>query len=224
MASGFDYLGVLCKVVSGWSGTLTLTNTSTSVSSSVTPRPRSSALEVMLDFVREARRVHGVEVFFYVNSFVKVVFVIPGVTFNLSATGTTGTKLGLTSSATGVTSSHIFPDVIPNSAVPPYGARVRLPLVSKKKGDSLLAGGLGVKAGNARSGGSLILYGDLSTDFTLAGTLAAGGVYDFAIPRTNDATNITTLSRFMLSSVGVGSWGRLGSMGRVRCAIQGVSE
>ena len=92
------------------------------------------------------------------------------------------------------------------------------------RGKSLLSGGLGFNNGRAKIQGSLALFDTLANSSTFSDTLSAGGVYDFSVLRTNDATNVTTVERIMIKATGVARWSALGSSGRVLCSVQGVSE
>ena len=213
--------GILTKVTDGWTGTITVTRGATTAT--VIPRPRTSPLKVVERLVYEVRRVHGVEFFIYVNSFAKFVAVMPGNLFDMAATGTTVAKTGLTANSSSVY-SVIFPTAIPSSILPAYGIRVRTPLVGMTKGKSLLSGGLGFNKGRSKIGGSMALFDTLAKSSTFADTLAAGGVYDFSVLRTNDATNVTTVERLMIRAPGVSRWSALGNSGRVLCVVQGVSE
>tara|TARA_R110000824_G_scaffold11125_2_gene48376 strand:+ start:6450 stop:7106 length:657 start_codon:yes stop_codon:yes gene_type:complete len=213
--------GILTKVTDGWTGTITVTRGSTVAT--ITPRPRTSPLKVVERLVYEVRRVHGVEFFIYVNSFSRFIAVMPGNLFDMAATGTTAAKTGLTANSSSVY-SVVFPTAIPSSILPAYGIRVRTALVGMSRGKSLLSGGLGFNNGRAKIQGSLALFDTLANSSTFSDTLSAGGVYDFSVLRTNDATNVTTVERIMIKATGVARWSALGSSGRVLCSVQGVSE
>ena len=70
----------------------------------------------------------------------------------------------------------------------------------------------------------MTLFDTLANSSTFADTLAAGGVYDFSVLRTNDATNVNTVERLIIKAPGVARWSSLGNSGRVVCVVQGVSE
>ena len=214
-----NYYSLLTKVVDGWTGTLTVTIGS--VVATVTPRARTSPLRVLERMVYEARRVHGASFVAYVTSAGKFYVEMPS-TFAIAATGTTDTLTGLTANQSG-SSSYTFPTAIPSSLLPAYGARIRTPITGATKGASLLAGGYGFTEGALKLTGRLTLYDTLANSSTFADTLAAGGVYDVGIMRTDDSTDVMTVERFIVRTSMVGRWGRLGSSGRVVCAVQGVS-
>lgn len=213
--------GILTKVTDGWTGTITVTRGATTAT--ITPRTRTSPLKVIERLVYEVRRVHGVEFFIFVNTSSKFVAVMPGNLFDMAATGTSVAKTGLTSNSSSVY-SVVFPTAIPSSLLPAYGIKVRTALVAMEKGKSMLSGGLGFNKGRAKIGGTMALFDTLANSSTFADTLATGGVYDFSVLRTNDATNVTTVDRVMVKSTGVSRWSSLGNSGRVLCVVQGVSE
>tara|TARA_Y100001963_G_scaffold155044_1_gene245168 strand:+ start:4097 stop:4753 length:657 start_codon:yes stop_codon:yes gene_type:complete len=214
-----NYYSLLAKVTDGWTGTLTVTVGSTTAT--VTPRARTSALKVLERMVYEARRVHGASFVAYVNSASKFYVEMPS-TFAIAATGTTAANTGLTANQSG-SSAYTFPTAIPSTLLPAYGARMRSPVVGATKGSALLAGGYGFTKGALKLTGRLTLYDTLANSSTFADTLAAGGVYDIGIMRTNNSTDVMTVERFIIRTSMVGRWGRLGSSGRVVCAVQGVS-
>ncbi len=213
-----NYYSLLAPVVDGWTGTITVTIGS--VVATVTPRARTSALRVLERMVYEARRVHGASFVAYVTSAGKFYVEMPS-TFAIAATGTTDTLTGLDDESG--SSSYTFRSPIPGAILPAYGARIRTPITGATKGASLLAGGYGFTEGALKLTGRLTLYDTLANSSTFADTLAGGGVYDVGIMRTDDSTDVMTVERFIVRTSMVGRWGRLGSSGRVVCAVQGVS-
>ena len=203
----------------GWTGPLLVTIGG--VTATVTPRPRTSALRVLERMVYEARRVHGQAFVAYVDSASKFVVEMPSA-FDIASTGTTPVNTGLTANQSGA-SSYTFPDVIPYSILPAYGAQIRSKLIGVKNGSSLLAGGLGFNKGPLDIRGRMTLYDTLANSSTFANTLADGGTYDVGIMRTNDSTNVMTVERIRIRTSSVQRWSELGDSGRVVCSVQGVS-
>tara|TARA_Y100000593_G_C4296238_1_gene330813 strand:+ start:1260 stop:1796 length:537 start_codon:yes stop_codon:yes gene_type:complete len=176
--------------------------------------------------VYEARRVHGEDFVAYVDSASKFVVEMPsllsGETFAISATGTTGTKTGLTSNQSGAR-EYTFPGAIPSALLPAYGAQLRTPVVGLAKGSSLLSGGFGFSKGTKSARGRMTLYDTLANSSTFADTLADGGTFDVGVMRTNDETNVMTVQRVRIRGASVQRWSDLGSSGRVVCTIQEVT-
>ena len=216
-----NYHAVISKVTDGWTGSLVLVIGTTFAT--VTPRGRTSALKVMERMVYEARRVYGASFSAYVNDSSKFVVEMPPTNFDVSASGTTQARLGLTGTLTGAT-SYTFPVAIPSMLLPAYGAKLRTPVIRMDKGSALLAGGLGFNKGPGDVRGRLELFDTLANSSTFADTLADGGTYDVGIMRTDDATNVMTVERVRIRTSAVQRWGRLGSSGRVVCSVSGVSE
>ena len=217
MAAGSYAL--LAPVVDGWTGAVTVTVGATVAT--VTPRARTSALAVLERVVYEARRVHGAAFVAYTTAAGEFTVEMPA-TFAIAATGTTATKTGLTATQSGA-DAYTFPDAVVGGIVPAYGARVRSRTAGRDTGAALLAGGLGFTRGIQKSAGSLALFDTLANSSTMADTLAAGGTYDLAVLRTDNATNITALARLRVAGSSVQRWTELGSSGRVECSVLGVS-
>jgi len=215
-----NYYSLLAKVVDGWTGTLSVTIGS--AVATVTPRPRTSALRVLERMVYEARRVHGAAFVAYVDSDSKFVVEMPS-TFAIAATGTTDTKTGLTLILHG-SSSYTFPTAIPSALLPAYGAKLRTPFLKVGRGRTTYSGGTGFTLGPDKVAGNLTLFDTLVNSSTFADTLADGGTFDVGIMRTDNATNVMTVERVRIRTSRVQRWGRLGSSGRVRCAVDSVSS
>jgi len=214
-----NYYSLLAKVVDGWTGTVNVVIGS--AIATVTPRSRTSALQVLERLVYEARRVHGEAFVAYVDSASKFVVEMPS-PFAITATGTDGTKTGLTVNQSGA-SSYTFPTAIPSALLPAYGARFKSKVVELRKGATTLTGGAGFTLGAGRLTGKLTMYDTLANSSAIADTLADGGTYDIGIMRTDNATNVMTVERFILRTSSVGRWGVLGSSGRVICSAEGVA-
>ena len=214
------YHALLAKVTDGWTGAVSVIVGS--VFATVSPRPRTSALRVMERLVYEARRVHGAAFVAYVNDSGKFRATMSP-SFQLAATGTSQARLGLTGSLTGT--SITFPDVIPSAILPAYGAFLKSAVLKIDRGKPLLGGGgLGFTKGQGSVRGRLTLYDTLVNTSTFADTLADGGTFDVGIMRTDNATNVMTVERVRIRTSRVQRWGRLGSSGRVRCAVDSVSS
>ena len=213
------YHTLLAKVTDGWTGSVVVVVGLDVIT--VSPRPRTSALRVMERLVYEMRRRTGGAFVAYVNDSGRFRCTLPA-TFDLVATGTTEARLGLSGSSAGT--AVTFPNPIPSAILPAYGVHLKSAVVKLDKGAALLGGGgLGFVKGRGSVRGRLTLYDTLVNTSTFADTLADGGTFDVGLMRTDNATDVMTVERVRIRTAQVQRWGRLGSSGRVRCAVDGVS-
>lgn len=212
------YHTLLAKVTDGWTGAVAIIHGALLIE--VVPRSRTSALRVMERLVYEVRRTAGAAFVAYVDDAGRFRCSMAA-SFELAATGTTQARLGLAGSLTGT--AVTFPDPIPSAILPAYGAKLKSSVVKLDKGSSLLGGGFGFNKGRGKVRGRLTLYDTLVNTSTFADTLADGGTFDVGLMRTDNATNVMTVERVRIRTSRVQRWGRLGSSGRVRCSVEGVS-
>lgn len=212
MALANSQISALAEVVSGWTGAVSVTVGATTAT--YTPSGRTSAFEVLRGIGREAVRVHGGTVGGWATS-AGVLQVQASMLFDISATGTTMGRLGLTGTLSG-SNEYTFPSAYIGAVVPDYGANARSAMVQVKPGKASATGAGALTAGLEAAGGRISLFDDLSDVVDIAAELDAGGTYDAAVFSSDDEM---PLVRLRVKGVQIVRWGMLASNARTvaRC-------
>ncbi len=166
--------GAMALTQSGWAGAVSITVGGSSVS--ITPKPRTSSAEVLSRLILDAaNELGGTWSWYYTNDGEPV---IRGpAAFDLAATLTTATRLGLTGTYSG-SSAYVADAAASDVYLPVYGLRVGAHL-SPAEGRAVASGAYGTTGPAPAGRGSLTLWTTHADAWTAETSLS--GTYDVVL-------------------------------------------